>query len=148
MRKRGSGFTILELLAAIAVISILLGTGISGYSRLQLRARIANARAGLVRWCMALDEYRAEFGHYPVMDPGGPIAGLPPEQLSFLTHAVEDLVLVDAWGGDVYYRRAADPKARFVYRVWSAGPDGLAAEDPFDEAAAENDDNISPSTDG
>ncbi|MDH3982272.1 MAG: prepilin-type N-terminal cleavage/methylation domain-containing protein, partial [Kiritimatiellaceae bacterium] len=78
------GFTILELLAVMAIISVLIGLGFQGYTFSRRQAKESQARADLEKLRTALDEFRVEFGRYPERTQ----PGLPP-RLDFLTNQVE-----------------------------------------------------------
>ena len=108
-----NGFTLVELLAVIAVIILLAGlvTGLSGLAA--SKSATAKAEAELERIKLALEEYRSEKGSYPTGIGGA------------LTNYGENIVIEDPWGNDYRY----DQVARFEYRLRSIGPDGEADTD-------------------
>ena len=123
MTRKTQGFTLLELLAVMAIVAVLVALGTQGYRHARLQARESQAVAELERLRLALDEFRAEYGRYPEqLSPAG-IATLP--GIGFLTNAVEGVVLVDPWGRDYQYQCSN----RFLYSIWSKGQDAGSDED-------------------
>ena len=112
------GFTVLELLAVMAIIVLLAGLGAKGYSLARRAAKEGRAQADIELLRNALNEYRVQFGRYPLQNPAGAFAGLP--EIGFLTNAVEGSGLIDPWGRDYQYLCTN----RFLYTAWSAGQDG------------------------
>lgn len=62
---RAAGFTLLELLTAVAVIAILTTFAVGAIRGAKERANIARARADLAALVTALEEYRRHYGDYP-----------------------------------------------------------------------------------
>lgn len=58
-------FSLVELLAVMAIIAILAGLIIAGSSSVRRRQRESAARATLQQLEVALDQYQQEWGHYP-----------------------------------------------------------------------------------
>jgi len=76
--KRGA-FTIVELIAALGVLSILAGISYAGFSSLRADAQEDKARSDLRVIQVGIEAYRAKFGLYPVvpdLDEGGAWDGL------------------------------------------------------------------------
>lgn len=121
------GFTILELLAVMAIIAILAGLGAKGYSLARRQAKEDRAKAELEKLRTALEEYRVEFGAYPEQEQAGSIGNLA--NIGFLTASVEGIELVDPWGRDYQYERGRGPENRFLYRIWSQGQDADTEKD-------------------
>ena len=119
------GFTLLELLAVMAIIAILAGLGAQSYNLARRQAKESRAKAEIEKLRTALNEYRVEFGHYPVS--GAQAVGRL-DQIGFLTNAVEGAALVDPWGCDYYY----ECNDRFLYRIWSEGQDAEIDSDNID----------------
>src|SRR2546423_1007409 len=68
-RHGSRSFTLIELLAVVMVIVFLaaLSTGIAGY--VQKRVAAQNTRAQIALIEAALDNYKADFGYYPLTTP-------------------------------------------------------------------------------
>lgn len=62
---RRAGFTLVELLIVMAVMSILVGIGINTFSIAQKKARDARRKADLRQIQTALEIYRQDYGYYP-----------------------------------------------------------------------------------
>jgi len=59
------GFTLMEILVAIAIIAILTAIGIVSYTSINRNARNAKRTSDIEQVRSALELYRAEIGHYP-----------------------------------------------------------------------------------
>lgn len=64
-QKKTKGFTLTEILIAVAIISILTSTGIAAYSVAAKKARDARRKADLENVRNALEIYRSQNGYYP-----------------------------------------------------------------------------------
>jgi general secretion pathway protein G len=121
MCAKRRGFTLLELLAVLAIVSILVGVGIKGYRLAGRQTKESRAEADIEKLRTALNEYRVEFGCYPVLE-GGAFHDLDSDSFGFLSRAVEDVSLTDPWGNPYWYVCTN----RFLYRIGSNGEDGIA----------------------
>lgn len=68
LRPRSSGFTLLELLAVIAIIAVLTGIVIGVGRRASEAGKVARAKAELAALSAALESYRRQYGDYPQTD--------------------------------------------------------------------------------
>ena len=62
-------FTLLELLAVIAVIGILAALLFPGLRSARVAANRAKTRVQFNQWAAALEGFRSEYGYYPVLHP-------------------------------------------------------------------------------
>lgn len=99
-------FTLVELLAVLAVAGVLMGLGVAVAAGLQSQGREARAQAGLARLVQAVEERRAQSGGLP--------AGV-----DFAALAAGAGEAVDPWGRPYAYEVTGGS-----YRLWSTGPDG------------------------
>ncbi len=65
LRSRSSAFTLLELLAVIAIIAVLTGIVIGVGRRASEAGKVARAKAELAALSAALEGYRRQYGDYP-----------------------------------------------------------------------------------
>lgn len=70
------GFTLVELLTAIAVMGVLAALTVPVLFSVQRTAKIAVARTEMAQIETALDTYRAQFGFYPPSNGAGPAGAL------------------------------------------------------------------------
>jgi len=137
---RNDGFTLVELLAVIAIISVLAGF-VLGISHFAIRkSTVAKAESQLKRIEMGLENYRAEMGMYPTATNTNPSINnhtnliyalywepIASNLVSYIhlerAELSTNLWLEDPWENFYRYRhhRAED---RVRYELYSAGIDG------------------------
>lgn len=70
-RAPRSGFTLVEILVAIAIIAILSSVVYSSFSTARANARDTERQVALKELQLSVERYRAEFGRYPEQGCGG-----------------------------------------------------------------------------
>jgi general secretion pathway protein G len=65
------GFTLMELLVVVAIIVILASLVLGGLSVMQRNQAVSKCKAQIGMLSTALDEYKMDFGRYPVADDTG-----------------------------------------------------------------------------
>jgi prepilin-type N-terminal cleavage/methylation domain-containing protein len=70
-RAKAFAFTLLELLAVVAVIGILAALLFPGLTAARVAANKARTRVQFSEWASALEGFRREYGYYPVLDSTG-----------------------------------------------------------------------------
>ena len=121
------GFTLVELLAVIAVIAIVAGLVIGAAGVAGKKADVARAEAEIGLIQQALDEYRGEYGSYPIGD-----GSMIDTVFDSLTNYVAEIRGTDPWGSPYSYLCTTDAPLSFQLR--SAGPDGTFGSDDFNKA--------------
>ena len=66
-RKR-RGFTLIEMLAVIAIIALLAGMLLPALSKARIRARVAKAKAEMLNIRVSIEQYYADYSTYPTND--------------------------------------------------------------------------------
>ena len=116
-RPRLAGFTLVEIMAVIALIGILaaLILGVAGY--VSRKGDIAKAQSELEKLKIGLEEYKVNYGRYYPNSCGAST----PAFVSAISGYVSDLHFTDPWNHDYQY------EARGInqFRLWSYGPDGV-----------------------
>jgi prepilin-type N-terminal cleavage/methylation domain-containing protein len=67
-RRRRTAFTVIELLAVIAILGILLAILIPSATAARTAANKAKTRAQFNQWATAIELFRSEYGYYPAFD--------------------------------------------------------------------------------
>lgn len=63
--KGNNAFSMIEIMAVMAIMIILISIGVPAYSSWRNRSRVAKARAVISKLEMALERYKTDFGVYP-----------------------------------------------------------------------------------
>src|SRR5262245_563058 len=74
--QRAKGFTIIELMVAVIVVSILASIAIPSYTDYVVRARLTEATGNLADLRVKMEQYYADNRRYSV-DPGTKTCGIP-----------------------------------------------------------------------
>ena len=73
MKKKHTPFTLIELLATIAIIAVLAGIVMAGLSFASRRSIEAQTIARMEQFQIALEEYKKDYGVYPIQTTAGNI---------------------------------------------------------------------------
>jgi type II secretion system protein G len=123
-----ASFTLVEMLAVMAIIAILAGIIVAGSNYAQRQSDMKRARAGLERIKYALEDYRAAMGRYPTNSVSGGVTNfvngsMTNDAWAALTNYHRSLKhpddLIDPWGRSYIYTN----RSRFTYLLMSRGPD-------------------------
>ena len=112
MPTRRTAFTLLELLAVIAVIGILAAILFPGIRAARMAAGKARTRVQFSQWTAAIEAFRSEYGYYPAFHASGLVN--PPGQNSdpASLHLFHDVLAAKRRDGSVLpvYASGADPQ--------------------------------------
>src|SRR3989339_1052951 len=75
MKRKESGFTMMELLIVVAVIMIISIVGVGNFLSGLRKGRDAQRKEGLSQIARALESYANDYGGYPESDNDGKIVG-------------------------------------------------------------------------
>jgi len=124
LRRKQSGFTLLELLVVMVIIGLLAGyVGPKYFSQIG-KSQVKTARAQLDALEKALDQYRLDTGRYPLMEQG--LAALitrPPNEPKWDGPYLKKSVPADPWGNAYVYKI---PGEHGEFDLLSYGKDGQA----------------------
>ena len=120
------GFTVIELLAVIAIIGILSAILLPALSKARMMAKKSNASGDIHQLVVALRMYAEDWGTYPP-DSGKLIIALEDKTFGGYGEWDEDASddLLDPWKNAYVYafQPPSDGKG-IAFKIWSWGPDG------------------------
>jgi prepilin-type N-terminal cleavage/methylation domain len=140
-----SGFTMVEILVILAIISLLIGLIVSGADSVRRKSKVYQAQAMIASLETALALYHVDFGAYPaagnlnmvtLLTDSVNLGGNPEWRgpyMSFkendLTGKVPNATVIDPWKHAYGYDLPGIPE----YRIWSAGPNGIDEDGAGDD---------------
>lgn len=68
---RRSGFTLIELLTVLAIVGLLLAILLPSISAARVATQRAQTKARFAQWATAMELFRQEYGHYPLVSRAG-----------------------------------------------------------------------------
>ncbi len=138
--SRRTPFTLIELLAVIAIIIVLAGITVGGLNYASKKADQTKTIAAMTEFELALDTFKNDYGYYPVFD--GEVDLSKDEWKLFMNattnkrkspyiegYSTSDKI-IDAYGNALRYKNPpASGHNSTKYDLWSAGPDGDSSTD-------------------
>ncbi len=132
-RRRRAGFTLIEILIAIALVAMLIAVAIAnldtifGSNQEKVASIFVNQTAKL-----GLTPYRLDIGNYPSTEEGLQALVSPPsgKENRWKGPYLEEIPL-DPWGNPYQYRFPGSKNVNKSrgYDIWSYGPDGTESAD-------------------
>ena len=120
--RRGSGFTLLELLVVLVIIGLLAGYVAPRYFSQVGRSEVKVAQAQIVSFEKALDTYRLDVGRYPTTEQGlNALLVRPQNDQKWNGPYLSKAVPLDPWGKAYNYK---SPGEHGEFDLWSFGKDG------------------------
>ena len=128
LRRRG--FTLVEMLAVMAMIALLVGLVLYAARGALQKADIAATQTMLQKHMAALDEWRVQKGAYwpaaGILDINTDSAYQDPTAGVAQYLSADDRKFVDTWGSGIRYVRIS----KYSAYVYSIGPDGVDQTNP------------------
>ena len=120
-RRHGNGFTLIELMVVVVILSILAAVVIPRVMDRPEQARISAAKNNIRAISSALDMYRLDNFRYPTTDQGLNALVSPPDlqPLPENWNRYMNRIPLDPWGNEFLYLY---PGARSEVDVFSPGP--------------------------
>jgi general secretion pathway protein G len=113
-RRSRAGFTLIEILLVVTIISLLAGIVAVSIPKYNMKARIAKAKADIDSIGVGIQSYLLDTGKYPA-------------SLDALTQGDDPVIAsipLDPWQNPYKYVYPGTHKP-YKYDLWSAGPDGV-----------------------
>jgi general secretion pathway protein G len=128
-RKRGSGFTLIEIMAVVLIIGLLSGiVGLAVFQQVD-KGRVTAARAQIASLEGVLEMYRMDNGRFPTSEQGLEALVKPPspEPRNYQPggYLKGGRIPLDPWG-DAYHYESPGQRNRDYFDLWSYGADGVA----------------------
>jgi prepilin-type N-terminal cleavage/methylation domain-containing protein len=120
--SRRSQFTLIELLVTITVIAVLSGLTIAGVRFAFQRSEEAAIKARIKTMEMALEEYKRDWGYYPVRDVAGNVLNFTmqsPDGRAYLEHGTTPY-RQSKNGPEMLYRHPGEKNTE-KYDLWAPG---------------------------
>jgi len=128
-RHNNAGFTLLEILVVIVILSLLIGLVAPAALRQLSSARSAVAHQSLERLSTILDLYKLDIGLYPSTEQGLQALLIKPPGIETWNgpYIKGDKPPLDPWSRPYIYRNPSD-RAEHDYDLCSSGPNGIASD--------------------
>ena len=132
--KRNRGFTLIEIMVVVVIISVLIGLVAPNILGRVDEARVTAAKADVATMSQALDMYRIDNGSYPTTEQGlkalvqKPSGTPEPKNWNPSGYMKKKSLPKDPWGNDYQYMRSAAGD----YDLFSYGADGREGGEEYD----------------
>ena len=133
---RRKGFTLIEVLLVVAILVVLVGVGVVGYSKIKEGADIDLTKILVGQTADAVKHYQIQMNKYPTNEEGlQALITKPADQKEaekwrgpYLENGV---IPVDRWNNELKYERLESTGDSIgpAFRVFSYGPDGQEGTD-------------------
>lgn len=130
-KKAARGFSLIEILVVITLMSLLIGMGVVYFTGQADKARIDTTRNQAREIGKALELYKLQYGSFPSTAEGlevlaDPSKASPPR----VGPPIMEKIPLDSWKQEFNYVNPGVHNPRGV-DVWSDGPDGANSENPI-----------------
>jgi general secretion pathway protein G len=123
--RSARGFTLVELLVVLAILSLLVGIAVPQVFKYFSRAKEDAAKIQMQTIATGLDLFMLDVGRYPTDQEGLKALDEPPPGVARWTgpYVSKSTILTDPWGRPYVYHQ---PGQHGDYDLYSLGPDGRA----------------------
>lgn len=139
MARYRRGFTLMELLVVVAIISILAGFVVSGAQIARKRGAMVKAKATIAALETAIAMYEVDMGDYPpsgnanmvtalTTGPGGEDSDWYGPYMKFEQESLGGGTLLDPWGNPYVYGKPGSHNPT-SFDLYSTGPSGSGSGD-------------------
>lgn len=138
--KRNHGFTLIEIMVVVVIISVLIGLVAPNIMGRVDEAKVTAARADIGTMSQALDLYRIDNGQYPSTEQGlqslvqKPSGAPEPKKWNPSGYMKKKELPKDPWGNDYQYLRYPDG----TFDLLSYGADGREGGEGYDADISQN----------
>ncbi|MGK0441179.1 MAG: general secretion pathway protein G [Pseudohongiellaceae bacterium] len=135
MRKQESGFTLIEIMVVVVIISVLIAMVAPNILGRVDEARVTAAQADIGTLEQALEMYKLDNYRYPTTDQGlDALISMPssepkPARWKSDGYLKKTAIPKDPWGGDYQY---ISPGSNSAFDLYSLGADGRDGGEGYD----------------
>ena len=135
MQSRSKGFTLIEIMVVVVIISVLIGLVAPNILGRVDEARVTAAQADIGSLSQALEMYRLDNHRYPTTDQGlealilMPTSEPKPKRWNPEGYLKKSAIPKDPWGGDYQYISPGSTKA---FDLYSLGADNREGGEGYD----------------
>lgn len=121
--RKNAGFTLLEIMLVVVIISLLIGLGVVRMGGKIEEAKIVRARGDIQQLITALLMYQSNTGALPSSDQGMKALITKPEGVRNWRQQLDN-EMIDPWNKAYIYLQPGTHNPK-TYDIYSSGPDGL-----------------------
>jgi len=122
---RRTGFTLMEVLIVVAIIVMLAGGALMGYTAILKKQEIKITETRIEQTRSAVEIFKADMKRYPSADKGLEELVVKPDDEKEAAAWTQYMprIPVDAWNVELRYELTENSEGDQTFRVYSCGPD-------------------------
>ncbi len=130
-RKRPNGFTLVEIMAVILILSLVIGIAAKNFIGMTDKARVTTTRATLKELHAAVNMFKLDTGRYPTEEEGlNALIEQPSDVVGWSGYLDTTDVPRDAWKNELVYM--LNPESGRPFVIISYGADGKEGGEGYD----------------
>ncbi|OPZ66319.1 MAG: Type II secretion system protein G precursor [bacterium ADurb.Bin478] len=130
-RKRPNGFTLVEIMAVILILSLVIGIAAKNFIGMTDKARVTTTRATLKELHAAVNMFKLDTGRYPTEEEGlYALIEQPSDVVGWSGYLDTTDVPRDAWKNELVYM--LNPESGRPFVIISYGADGKEGGEGYD----------------